>query len=403
MTGYTGVGTGYRSPRYAPTRGALSRMFSRESPLRRMDWLLVLAALALSGIGSLLVWSATRSRSDINHGDPQYFLVRHLLNLAIGVGLCTGVVLLGHHRLRTAAPFLYILAILGVLAVLSPLGSTVNGAHSWIVLGGGFSVQPSEFCKIAIILGMATLLSARVDAGERAFPDGRAIAQSLALAAVPIGVILLMPDLGSTMVMVVIILGVLLASGAPKRWLFGLIVVGTAGAYVVVQLHLLKQYQIARFAAFADPSLDPAGVGYNTAQARIAIGSGGLLGKGLFHGTQTTGQFVPEQQTDFVFTVAGEELGFVGSALILVLLGIILWRACRIARLATDLYGTIVAAGVIAWFGFQAFENIGMTLGIMPVAGIPLPFVSYGGSSMFAIWIGIGLLQSVKMQRSMTD
>jgi rod shape determining protein RodA len=403
MTGYTGAGTGYRPPRYAPQRGALSRLLDRDSPLRRMDWLLVLAALALSGMGSLLVWSATRSRTDINHGDPSYFLVRHLMNLAIGVGLCGAVVLLGHHRLRTAAPFLYILAVLGVLAVLSPLGSTVNGAHSWIVLGGGFSVQPSEFCKIAIILGMATLLSARVDAGERDFPDGRSIAQSLALAAVPIGVILLMPDLGSTMVMVIIILGVLLASGAPKRWLFGLIVVGGAGAFAVVQVHLLKQYQIARFAAFADPSLDPSGVGYNTAQARIAIGSGGLLGKGLFHGTQTTGQFVPEQQTDFVFTVAGEELGFVGAGLIIVLLGIILWRACRIARHASDLYSTIVAAGVIAWFGFQAFENIGMTLGIMPVAGIPLPFVSYGGSSMFAIWIGIGLLQSVKMQRTLVN
>ena len=401
MTGYTGTGTSYRPPRYAPQRGAVGRLLSRESPLRRMDWLLVLAALALSGIGSLLVWSATRSRTEINHGDPQYFLVRHLLNLAIGVGLCGAVVLTGHHRLRTAAPFLYVLAVLGVLAVLSPLGSTVNGAHSWIVLGGGFSVQPSEFCKIAIILGMATLLSARVDAGEQTHPDGRSIARSLALAAVPIGVILLMPDLGSTMVMVVIILGVLMASGAPRTWLFGLIVVGTAGAFAVVQLHLLKQYQIARFAAFADPALDPAGVGYNTAQARIAIGSGGLMGKGLFHGTQTTGQFVPEQQTDFVFTVAGEELGFIGAGLIILLLGVILWRGCRIARLASDLYSTIVAAGVVAWFGFQAFENIGMTLGIMPVAGIPLPFVSYGGSSMFAIWIGIGLLQSVKMQRAL--
>ena len=400
MTGYTGAGTGYRTPRYAPQRGAVGRLLSRESPLRRTDWLLVLAALALSGVGSLLVWSATRSRVEINHGDPQYFLVRHLMNLLIGVGLCTAVVLVGHHRLRTAAPFLYGLAVLGVLAVLSPLGSTVNGAHSWIVLGGGFSVQPSEFCKIAIILGMATLLSARVDAGELPFPDGRSIVKALVLAAVPIGIILLMPDLGSTMVMVVIILGILLASGAPKRWLFGLIAVGVLGAFAVVQLHLLKQYQIARFAAFADPGLDPAGVGYNTAQARIAIGSGGLMGKGLFHGTQTTGQFVPEQQTDFVFTVAGEELGFLGAALIILLLGIILWRACRIARQATDLYGTVVASGVIAWFGFQAFENIGMTLGIMPVAGIPLPFVSYGGSSMFAIWIGIGLLQSVRMQRS---
>ncbi|WP_042370461.1 rod shape-determining protein RodA [Streptacidiphilus neutrinimicus] len=391
----------WSAPRYKPRREGMGRLLERDSPFRRMDWILVLAALALSGIGSLLVWSATRSRVEINHGDPQYFLVRHLVNLAIGIGLCTGVVLLGHHRLRTAVPFIYGLSILGVLAVLSPLGSTVNGAHSWIVLGGGFSMQPSEFCKISIILICATILSARVDAGEMARPDSRSILQALGLAAVPIGIVLMMPDLGSTMVMVVIILGLLLSSGSSSRWLAGLTVVGAIGAAAVVQLHILKQYQIARFAAFADPTLDPAGVGYNTAQARIAIGSGGLLGKGLFHGTQTTGQFVPEQQTDFVFTVAGEELGFVGGLVIIGLLGVILWRACRIAREATDLYSTVLAAGVVTWFAFQGFENIGMTLGIMPVAGIPLPFVSYGGSSMFAIWIGIGLLQSVKIQRSM--
>ncbi|WP_042425273.1 rod shape-determining protein RodA [Streptacidiphilus anmyonensis] len=391
----------WSAPRYKPRRDGMARLLERDSPFRRMDWILVLAALALSGIGSLLVWSATRSRVEINHGDPQYFLVRHLVNLAIGIGLCTGVVLLGHHRLRTAVPFIYGLSILGVLAVLSPLGSTVNGAHSWIVLGGGFSMQPSEFCKISIILICATILSARVDAGEMQRPNTRSILQALGLAAVPIGIVLMMPDLGSTMVMVVIILGLLLASGASTRWLGGLALVGAIGATAVVKLHILKQYQIARFAAFADPTLDPAGVGYNTAQARIAIGSGGLLGKGLFHGTQTTGQFVPEQQTDFVFTVAGEELGFVGGMVIIGLLGVILWRACRIAREATDLYSTVLAAGVVTWFAFQGFENIGMTLGIMPVAGIPLPFVSYGGSSMFAIWIGIGLLQSVKIQRSM--
>ena len=165
---------------------------------------------------------------------------------------------------------------------------------------------------------------------------------------------------------------------------------------------ILDDYQITRFAAFANPELDPAGVGYNTNQARIAIGSGGLSGTGLGKGSQTTGQFVPEQQTDFVFTVAGEELGFVGAGLILVLLGIVLWRACRIARETTELYGTIVAAGIIAWFAFQSFENVGMTLGIMPVAGLPLPFVSYGGSSMFAVWVAVGLLQSIRVQRPMS-
>jgi rod shape determining protein RodA len=286
--------------------------------------------------------------------------------------------------------------------VLSPLGSTVNGAHSWIVIGGGFSLQPSEFVKIAIIIGMAMVLSARVDAGDKPHPDHRTVVQALALALLPVLIILLMPDLGSIMVLVAIVLGVLLASGASTRWVVGLIVAGVAGSVAVWKLGVLSQYQVDRFAAFANPALDPSGVGYNTSQARIAIGSGGLLGKGLFHGSQTTGQFVPEQQTDFVFSVAGEELGFVGAAFIIVLIGVILWRACAIARAATDLYGTIVAAGIVAWFAFQSFENIGMTLGIMPVAGIPLPFVSYGGSSMFANCVAIGLLQSVKMQRPMS-
>ncbi|MFG1806074.1 rod shape-determining protein RodA [Streptomyces sp. NPDC049040] len=388
--------------RYTPEKSTLGKLFARDSIVRRMDWLLLFAALLLCAIGTLLVYSATRNRTNLTHGDQYYFLLRHLMNAGIGAGLGIGAVVIGHRRMRDVVPFYYALAILGILAVLSPLGSTVNGAHSWIVIGGGFSLQPSEFVKVAIILGMAVVLSARVDAGDREHPDHRTVLQSLGLAALPIGIIMLMPDLGSVMVLGAIVLGVLLASGASNRWVFGLIASGIGGALLVWQLGILDKYQIDRFAAFANPALDPSGVGYNTSQARIAIGSGGLLGKGLFHGSQTTGQFVPEQQTDFVFSVAGEELGFVGAAFIILLIGVILWRGCAIARGATDLYGTIVAAGIVAWFAFQAFENIGMTLGIMPVAGIPLPFVSYGGSSMFANCVAIGLLQSVKMQRPMS-
>ncbi|MEU5923157.1 rod shape-determining protein RodA [Streptomyces antimycoticus] len=372
---------------------------ARDSIVRRLDWVLLLTALALSAIGGALVYSATRNRTELNQGDPYYFLVRHALNTGIGLLLAIGTVWLGHRTLRGAVPVLYGLSVVLVLAVLTPLGSTINGAHAWIVVGGGFSLQPGEFAKITIILGTAMLLSARVDAGDRLNPDHRTVVQSLGLAALPIAIVLLMPDLGSVMVMAVIVLAVLLASGASNRWIAGLILTAVVGALLIWQLHVLDQYQIDRFAAFANPALDPAGVGYNTNQARIAIGSGGLTGKGLFHGTQTTGQFVPEQQTDFVFTVAGEELGFLGAGLIIVLLGVVLWRACRIARDTTELYGTVVAAGIIAWFAFQSFENIGMTLGIMPVAGLPLPFVSYGGTSMFAVWIAIGLLQSIRVQR----
>jgi rod shape determining protein RodA len=392
----------YSIRRFSPEKSALGKLFARDSVVRRMDWLLLLATVLLCGIGTLLVYSATRNRTNLTHGDQYYFLIRHLMNAGIGFGLAAGTVVIGHRRMRTIVPFLYALSILGILAVLSPLGSTVNGAHAWIVIGGGFSLQPSEFVKVALIIGMAMVLSARVDAGDRIHPDQRTVLQALGLALPPVLIIMMMPDLGSVMVLGVIILGVLLASGSSNRWVFGLIGAGIVGSLLVWQLGILDKYQIDRFAAFANPALDPSGVGYNTSQARIAIGSGGLLGKGLFHGSQTTGQFVPEQQTDFVFSVAGEELGFVGALFIIVLIGVILWRACAIARNATDLYGTIVAAGIVAWFAFQSFENIGMTLGIMPVTGIPLPFVSYGGSSMFANCIAIGMLQSVKMQRPMS-
>lgn len=396
----TGSG-GFSVSGYGPERSTLSRLFARDSILRRLDWVMLFAALALSVIGSALVYSATRNRTELVGDDPYAFLIKHVVNIGIGLALMTGTVWLGHRNLRTAVPILYGISVFLILLVLTPLGATINGAHAWIVVAGQ-SLQPSEFCKITIILGMAMMLAARVDAGDKEHPDHRTVVQALGLAAVPIMIIMLMPDLGSVMVIVMIVLGVLLASGASNRWVFGLIGAGALGGVAIWQLHVLDDYQIARFAAFANPALDPAGVGYNTNQARIAIGSGGLTGTGLTNGTQTTGQFVPEQQTDFVFTVAGEELGFVGAGAILVLLGVILWRACRIARETTELYGTVVAAGIIAWFSFQAFENIGMTLGIMPVAGLPLPFVSYGGTSMFAVWLAVGLLQSIKVERPLS-
>ncbi|MEU3839201.1 rod shape-determining protein RodA [Streptomyces sp. NPDC028635] len=386
---------------YGPERAGWTRIFARDSLTRRLDWPILLAALALSLLGSLLVYSATRNRTELNQGDPYFFLLRHLMNLGIGLALMIATLWLGHRALRNVVPVLYGLSVLLALVVLTPLGATINGQRNWLVIGG-FSVQPAEFLKVTIILGMAMLLAARVDAGDKLYPDHRTVAQALGLAAVPCLVLLLMPDLGSVLAMVAIILGVLLASGASNRWVFGLLIAGAIGCVAIWQLHILDEYQINRFAAFANPDLDPAGVGYNTNQARIAIGSGGLMGAGLFHGSQTTGQFVPEQQTDFVFTVAGEELGFVGAGLIILLLGVVLWRACRIARETTELYSTIVAAGIVAWFAFQAFENIGMTLGIMPVTGLPLPFVSYGGSSMFAVWMAIGLLQSIKVQRPLS-
>ncbi|WP_443043602.1 rod shape-determining protein RodA [Streptomyces sp. GS7] len=383
-------------------KSAWGRVLGRGSIIRRLDWMLFGSAFALSTIGAVLVYSATRGRMELNQGDPYFFVLRHIINTGIGLALGALTLWYGHRRLRDTAAILYVLTVVLVALVLTPVGATINGSRRWIVIGGGLSIQPAEFVKVSIIIAMAVVLTARVDAGDLAGPDQRGIIRALALGGFPALLILLTPDLGQVLGIVAIVLCMLIAAGAPKRWVLGLVGTGVVGALAVWQFHLLDQYQINRFAAFADPALDPSGVGYNTSQARIAIGAGGLTGSGLFQGAQTNGQFVPEQQTDFVFSVAGEELGFLGAGLIIALIGVVLWRACRIARSCPDLYGTVVAAGIVGWLAFQAFENIGMNLGIMPVTGLPLPFVSYGGSSMFAGWVAIGLLQSIKVQRVMS-
>jgi len=382
-------------PRGASLR---ERALQRESPLRRLDRVLALAITGLVALGALLVWSATRQRLLSAGLDPQSYLQKHLLNAAIGLALATGAALVDYQSLRAYAPAVYALSCLGLVVVLTPLGATVNGAHSWILLPAGFQVQPSEFAKVAVVVGLAVLLGERRD-GEAAPRDGDVLL-GLALAAVPMALIMLQPDLGTTLVIVFVVLGVLTVAAAPARWIGGLLVAGALVCGGAIHFGVLSQYQVDRFAAFANPALDPRGAGYNTRQARIAIGSGGITGKGLFHGTQTTGRFIPEQQTDFVFTVAGEELGLVGAGSIIGLLGIVLWRGLRIAARADDGFGRLVAAGVVSWFAFQSFVNIGMTLGIMPVTGLPLPFVSYGGSAMFANLLAVGLLQNVHMRSS---
>jgi rod shape-determining protein RodA len=386
---------------YGVQRSWTRRMAARESPLRRLDWPLLLGVVALSVFGSVLVWSATRAALAEQGGDPQAFLKRHVLNLAIGFVLGGLVTILDYRLLRAYAPILYAISCGGLIAVLSPLGATINGSHSWIVIGGGFQVQPSEFAKVGLIGLLAMLLGEPRD-GEVG-PGHRDVLLALGLAGLPAVLILLQPDLGTTLVFAAVILGMLAVSGVRKTWLTGLIMTAIAGGIAVWRLGILKPYQIARFTAFANPAADPRGAGYNARQARIAVGSGGVFGKGLFHGGQTTGHFVPEQQTDFIFTVAGEELGFVGAAVILVLLGLILWRGLRIASQAADLFGRLLATGVVCWLAFQTFENVGMTVGIMPITGLPLPFVSYGGSATFANMIAFGLLQAVHYRRHAFD
>lgn len=392
----TGSGVGSVEA-YAAHRSWTSRL----AGLRRLDLPMLLAVLALSAVGALLVRSATFHLLTEQGKDPEGFLKRHILNLAIGFLLGGLVTVLDYRLLRAYVPILYGLACVGLLAVLTPLGSTINGSHSWIVIGGGFQVQPSEFAKVGLVVLLAMILGEPRD-GEIG-PGRRDVLLALVLAGVPGVLIMLQPDLGTTLVFIAVVLGMLAISGAQKRWLVGLVGGGVAAGAAVYFFGLLKAYQIARFTAFLNPEADPRGAGYNAQQARIAIGSGGAFGKGLFHGEQTGGHFVPEQQTDFIFTVAGEELGFVGAAVIIALLGVVLWRGLRIATQAADLFGTLVATGVVCWLGFQTFENVGMTIGIMPITGLPLPFVSYGGSATFANMIAFGLLQAVHVRRRPFD
>ena len=390
---------GYRSPAYSPSRKSLaSRVVDRESPLRRLDWVLALAVAGLLVMGTLLVWSATKQRQLDLGLDPQAFLRKHLINITLGLVLGGMVALFDYRSLRAYAPLVYVASMLGLIAVLAPgVGATINGSHSWILLPAGFSLQPSEFAKVALCVALPMLLAERRDAEQE--PRLSDVGLALGVALGPIALIMLQPDLGTTIVIGFMILGILAVANTPTKWMVGLLLIGAGGAGAAVKLGVLSDYQVARFTVFADPTSDPQGAGYNVKQALVAIGSGGLTGKGLFKGTQTNGKFVPEQQTDFVFTVAGEELGFIGAGLLVVLLGLVLWRAVRIAVRAEDLFGTLVATGIVCWFTFQAFENIGMTLGIMPVTGVPLPFVSYGGSSMFANMMALGLLQNVHMRR----
>lgn len=364
--------------------------------LRRLDLTLLGLALALSLIGAMLVWSATRGRLLAADDDPNVFLTKHMLNLVLGLALGWVVTRFDYRTLRAYTPVVYGFVICTLLVVVSPFGTTANGTNAWIQLPMGFTLQPAEFAKITVILSMAMVLSER-DVG-RDMPAHSDVRHALMWAAGPVFLIMLQPDLGTVIIIGSIIIGIIAASNAPARWVIGLFAAVALLAAGATILGVLDQYQQDRLLSFIDPGHDPQGSGYNTAQARIAIGGGGLIGQGLFHGHQTQGAFVPYQQTDFVFSVAAEELGLLGAGVVIALVGVVVWRGIRIARHARDPFGRLVATGVVCWLTFQAFENIGMNLGIMPVTGVPLPFVSYGGTSMFAAWIGIGLLQSVHLR-----
>ena len=361
---------------------------------RNFDNLLNFAVIGLLLIGTLLVYAGTREWFRSYGLDPEYYLKRHILNILIGALLAYGTTLIDYRLLRAYTPIIWLASVIGLVIVLIPgFGSKINGARAWISLPGGFQLQPAELAKIAIIVGIAMIMADRENANQD--PTDLDVLKALAISAVPVLLIVAQPDLGTVLIISAAILAMISASGAPSRWVIGLLILAVIGVFTAIQTGAVSQYQIARLQSFVDPSADPQATGYQLRQSRITIGSGGILGKGLFNGPQTNGRFVPEQQTDFIFTVAGEELGFIGCSVILALYLLLFLRAFAICRRSSDLFGRLVCIGVIAWFSFQTFENIGMTMGLMPMTGVPLPFLSYGGSSMFANLIGVGLLQNV--------
>jgi rod shape determining protein RodA len=384
---------GPRAGTFAPRRQSrLGRAFASGGVARSWDWLLFAVTCGLAGLGTVLVWAATEPTLRQAGLDPHTYLKKAILWAALGFVLMIVTAAIDYRRIRRWTPVIYGLSLVLLLAVLA-VGQSVNGAKAWIALPGGFQVEPSEFAKLGLILSAAWLLSRRND------PSGRPRLRDAALAAAAAPLIILVerePALGVMLVLVFTLAGIVVVSGIRLYWVLGLLAAVAGAVYAIAKLHLLKGYQLTRLTSFLHPSQDLAGTGYNGLQAKIAVGSGGLHGEGLFHGTFTGGNFVPSVQTDFIFTVAGEELGFIGAAAIVALLAIVVFRAIRAAQIADDMFGMLVASGVAIWFLFQTFVNVGMTIGITPITGLPLPFISYGGSAIFADMIAIGLVQSVR-------
>ena len=375
------------------TRGDRGRTFgTMAGEARRLDWILVLAVLALGMLGALLVWAATLPGDGGDPLDSTHHLTRHLVHLVTGFVVCLVVASVDYRTIRAYAPLIYLFTLVSLVLVLTPLGAVVNGSRGWLVVGG-FQFQPSELMKVGLVMVLATLLGEPRDGETK--PMTRDVLFCLLVLVTPLMLVVLQPDLGTALVLGAIFLGVLTLSGAPVMWVMGMLACGAVVALCVWWFELLEPYQMQRVATLMSPAADPQGAGYNSAQALIAVGSGGFDGTGLFQGEQTHGRFVPEQHTDFIFTVAGEELGFVGAMAIIALMALILWRLLRIGLKCDLPYPRLICVGVATWFGFQSFINIGMCLGLMPVTGIPLPFVSYGGTALLANMFALGLVLGV--------
>ena len=359
---------------------------------RHIDVGLAVATIGVACFGLLMIYSASRDKLEAQGTDPAFFLKRQSAFVVLGLVVMIVAASVDYRRLRDFALFLYGASVFALLAIYSPLGQKHKGAQAWFQIGA-YQIEPSEFTKIALIVGIAA-----VCANYKGRLGGKALAIILGFAAVPMVLVYGQPDLGTALVLGAILIGMLLVGGVQGRHMVLLVAIVVIGIVAVLHFGVLKQYQKDRLTAFLDSSSNVQAT-YNLNQSKIAVGSGGLLGKGLFKGTQTNLAYVPEQQTDFIFTAVGEQLGLIGSALLLGLFVLMVWRVWRAAVTARDQTGTLLCVGVLALLVFQIFENVGMTMGIMPIAGIPLPFMSYGGSAVLTEFAAIGLVLNVGMRR----
>ncbi|MCJ7437880.1 MAG: rod shape-determining protein RodA [Acidimicrobiia bacterium] len=359
--------------------------------LARLDWVMLGAVAAIAAIGFVMIYSSSNAKIT---DDPYYFVKRQALALVIGVGVIVGLLRIDYRKLRDFSMLFYVVTCALLFFVITPFGSSAKGAQAWIQLPFGFQLQPSEIAKFTLIVALAGYVNE-----HRGDIDPWRLTVIIGVALIPLGLVQLQPDLGTNMVLLCIVIGLLAVAGVRGRYLLVLALLAITGIYAVVNLGILKQYQVDRLTVVIDSGNKKEGVAYNQDQSVKTIATGSVSGKGLFNGPQTRLGFVPEQQTDFIFTAAGEELGFVGACLILALFGVVLWRTWRTARLARDFYGTLVCGGVLAMFTFMIFENMGMTMGIMPVTGIPLPFMSYGGSALVTCCACVGVVQNIYANR----
>lgn len=345
----------------------------------------------LLGFGTVMVRSATTGMS----AGPG-MVKRQLLGIAIGLVGMAAAWALDYRRLKDWVWPLFALLIIAILSPKIPgIGDTAKGATAWLQIGHVRLFQPSEPAKLILIVLMAAVIARYKGQIERPVD----VAKVMGIMMVPLGLILLQPDLGTGLVFVAITFGMLLIGGLKPRWFLIFALVGVLAVGVVLKADVLKTYQKDRLLVFVDPGRDPNGAGYNLAQSKIAIGSGELAGKGLGSGTQGNLNFLPERHTDFIFAVLGEELGFMGGVILLGLYLALLITSLEIAAQSRDLFGALIVAGIISMWLFQILENVGMTIGVMPITGIPLPMMSYGSSFMVTNLVAVGMLLSVWTRR----